>query len=74
MGTVVPFRTDGRLSEKTLREELRIEVVATYDEADSWAAHAQAEMREWDANITKFRQRMAKSRDEVLFLAGGDAA
>lgn len=65
---------DGRLSDRTRRDEARIEALAQLDEVEAFVSTAVPVVREWYGNLIKLGERNRAARAEVLGLQGGNDA
>lgn len=65
---------DGRLTDRTRRDETRVEVIAQFHEVDDFVATALPVVEEWRNNLIKLGQRNRVAWDEALHLGGPDNA
>ena len=64
---------DGRLSDRTRRDEARIEAIAFMDEVDAFVTSAAPIVREWYGNLVKLGEYNRAARADVLALDGGNS-
>ena len=65
---------DGRLSDRTRRDEARIEVISQLREVDDFVVTALPVVEEWRNNLIKLGQRNRAAWDEAMSLSGGNDA
>lgn len=65
---------DGRGSDHSRRDEVRIELIAQLREVDDFVGTALPVVEEWRDNLVKLGRRNRAAWDEVMALGGGNDA